>query len=163
MRAYCLSVLLLVALPCAADDPATAERADAAAAEIRDVGDYLRGMRDAVDLAKKGEYGKIDRKQRKTLDTSYDRLHALLDGRDSPMELSLDKRIEVLNAQEAIVSILDRHPKDTMICRRKQATGTRIPATECLTIAQREARARNARESMDRMAKPNPCVSGSNC
>ena len=153
--------LLLAAGPLQAADES--ERAQAAMANIRDVPDYLRGMRDAVDLAKKGEYGKIDRKQRKTLEQSYDRLRELLAGRATPLELSLEDRIEVFNAQERIVAILERHPRDTMICRKKQNTGTRIPATECLTIAQREARARNAREAMDRLAKPNPCVSGTDC
>ena len=155
--------LLLAAAPVAAEEPDTAARAEAATAEIRNAKDYLRDMRTAVELAQKGEYGKLDSKERRTLDESYKRLHTLLDGHDSPTELPLDDRIEIFNAQERIVAILDRHPKDTMICRKKKSTGTRIPATECLTIAQREARARNAREAMDRLAKPNPCVSGQNC
>lgn len=156
-------ILLLAFTPAFADENDAAAHADAEAAKIENVADYLRGMRDAIELAKKGEYGKIDRKQRKTLDDSYERLRDLLDGHDSPLELPLAERIDVINAQERIVAILDRHPKDTMICRKKKTTGTRIPGTECLTIAQREARARNAREAMDRLAKPNPCVSGQNC
>lgn len=158
-----LLALLIGGAPLFATAADRAAQADAAAANIEDVDDYLRGMGDAVALAKKGEYGKLDRKSRQTLEQSWARLQALLDGHDSPMELPLDERIALLNAQERIVGILERHPRDTMICRKKRSTGTRIPATECLTIAQREARARHAREAMDRLAKPNPCVSGQNC
>ena len=162
MRSLTL-ILLLAATPVAAQDSDTAARAEAATAEIRSAKDYLRDMRTAVDLAKKGDYGKIKQKERERLDASYARLKQLLDDVESPLELPLDQRIEVFNAQEVIVSIVERHPKDTMICRRKQSTGTRIPATECLTIAQREARARASREATERLAKPNPCVTGSNC
>lgn len=158
-----LLALLLCSMPVGAGANDRAAEADAAAAKIADVDDYLRGMGDAVDLAKKGEYGKLDRKSRKTLEQSWARVQDLLDGHDSPMELPIDERIDLLNAQERIVGILERHPRDTLICRKKKSTGTRIPATECLTIAQREARARHAREAMDRLAKPNPCVSGQNC
>ena len=163
MRSLTLLLFLAAAPVAAADESDTAARAEAATAEIGDAKAYLRDMRTAVELAKKGEYGKIKQKERAVLDDSYARLKQLLDGHDSPLELPLAERIEVFNAQERIVAIVERHPKDTMICRKKQSTGTRIPATECLTIAQREARARSAREAMDRLAKPNPCVSGNNC
>ena len=157
-----LLVLLLAAGAARAEAPA-ADGGDAVANELRSARDYLRDMRVTVELAQKGEYGKLTSAERKTLARSYARLGALLDGHDTPAELPLEERIALYNAQEAIVAIVERHPRDTMICRRKKSTGTRIPSTECLTIAQREARARASREAMDRLAKPNPCVSGQNC
>jgi hypothetical protein len=163
-----LSLSSLLAFACVATaaepvDPDVAARADAASAGIRNAQDYLRDLRDSVELAKRGEYGKLSGADRKKLDASYGRIKELLGDHDSPLEMPLDDRIAMFNAQEAIVAIVERHPRDTMICRRKQSTGTRIPQTECLTIAQREARSRGAKEAMERMAKPNPCVSGNNC
>lgn len=157
-------LLLVVLTPVhATESTDRAAAAEAAAAEIRDSKDYLRDMRESVTLAKKGEYGKISQKERSKLDDSYDRLKDLLADVETPLELSLDDRLAVYNAQQAIVAILERNPKDTMICKRKSSTGTRIPTTECLTIAQREARTRASREAADYLAKPNACVSGQNC
>ena len=163
-----LSLSVLLAFTCIAGaaepvDPDEAARAEAATAEIRNAQDYLRDLRDSVELAKRGEYGKLSTADRKKLDTSYARIKDLLGDHESPLELSLQDRIAMFNAQEVIVAIVERHPRDTMICRRKKSTGTRIPQTECLTIAQREARSRGAKDAMDRLAKPNPCVSGNNC
>ena len=166
LRSLSLTILLAFACVVAAAPPADAgdvARAEAATADIRDAQDYLRELRDSVALAKRGEYGKLSGADRKQLDASYARIKDLLGDHESPLALSLEDRIAMFNAQETIVAIVERHPRDTMICRRKQSTGTRIPQTECLTIAQREARSRGAREAMDRLAKPNPCVSGNNC
>jgi hypothetical protein len=137
-----------------AADPDRQVRAEAATADIHDAPAYLRDMRTSVELARRGEYGKLDTGDRKRLDSAYARLKKLLDGRQTPLELPLADRIDLFNAQEAIVAIVNRHPRDTMICRRKQATGTRIPRTECLTIAQREARSRGAKEAMERLPRP---------
>ena len=161
-RTLALSLLLCLAGTALAADPDEAARAEAATADIHDAQGYLRDMRTSVDLARRGEYGKLSSKDRKQLDTSYARLKTLLDGHDSPLELPLEERIDLYNAQEVIVAIINRHPRDTMICRRKQATGTRIPQTECLTIAQREARSRGAKEAMDRLPRP-MCNGTPNC
>jgi len=162
-RSLSLVLMLAVAAAVCAAEPDEAAKAEAATAEISNAQDYLRDLRDSVELARRGEYGKLTAKDRTQLDTSYARIKDLIGDHESPLELPLADRIEMFNAQEVIVAIVDRHPRDTMICRRKQSTGTRIPQTECLTIAQREARSRGAKEAMDRLAKPNPCVSGSNC
>ena len=153
-RSLALSILLCIAGAAGAEDADVAARAQAATADIHDARGYLRDMRTSVELAKRGEYGKLSSKDKKQLDISYARLKTLLDGHDSPLELPLEDRIDLYNAQEAIVAIVKRHPRDTMVCRRKQSTGTRIPQTECLTIAQREARSRGAKEAMDRLPRP---------
>ena len=163
LRSLSLSLMLAVAATAFAADPDEAARAEAATAGIANAQDYLRDLRTSVELAKRGEYGKLTAKDRKQLDASYARIKGLIGDHEDPRELPLEDRIDMLNAQEVIVGIVERHPRDTMICRRKQSTGTRIPQTECLTIAQREARSRGAKEAMDRLAKPNPCVTGSNC
>lgn len=160
IRPFVLLLSLVAAFPLAAQEARDAEEATA---KIRNAKDYLRDMRTSVELAKQGEYGKLTDKDRAQLDDNYDTLKDLLGDVETPLELPLDDRIAVYNAQEAIVGILERHPKDTMICRRKKSTGTRISSTECLTIAQREARTRASREAADYLAKPNPCVSGQNC
>jgi hypothetical protein len=157
LRSLSLSLLLaLTGVAGAAEpvDPDDAARAEAATAEIRNAQDYLRDLRESVELARRGEYGKLAAADRKKLDASYERIKDLLGDHESPLELPLEDRIAMFNAQEAIVAIVERHPRDTMICRRKKSTGTRIPQTECLTIAQREARSRGAQEAMDRLPRP---------
>jgi hypothetical protein len=162
MKASVFAFVLLFAAAssqAAIDSSDVAERANAQAEKIDDVKDYVTGVNDAVELAKAGEYGKIKRRDLERLEESASQINTLLHGQQSALDLPLDERIELYNAQEAITSILRNDQKNRMVCRRVANTGTRIPTTECLTVAQREARAKGARASADKLPRPT-CIPG---
>lgn len=121
------------------------ERADAHAHSISDAESFIQEVDDALDLARRGEYGKIKSADMSTLSDSRDRMAALLDGRATARELLPDQRIELYNAQEAITAILRSDDKNRRVCKRVHSTGTRLAKAECLTVAEREQRARQAR------------------
>jgi hypothetical protein len=58
-----------------------------------------------------------------------------------------------------IVSTLNNEDKDRMVCTRLEKTGSRLPKTECLSVAERESRAR-ANENNVQNAQRQLCVPG---
>ena len=81
------------------------------------------------------------------------------------MELQPEERIELYNAQETIVAMVRNDDKGRMVCKKEIRLGSRMPTTECLTVAQREEKARSARagtnDTMRTVCIPgegNPCV-----
>lgn len=136
------------------DSSDVASRANAKVESIEDVDKYVLEVKDVVELAIQGEYGRVRRGDKERLEASRDLIARLLDGKTSARELPLQSRIELYNAQEVITSIVRSDDKSRVVCRRVANTGTRIPTTECLTIAERERRARGARENADKMPRP---------
>jgi hypothetical protein len=172
-RLPCLSILLLLAatgvdarISAQSETPVetVAERADAQAAEITDADAFIDEIDTAIGLARSGEYGQLGRSQLSRLDRARNQIAKLLDGHASALELRPDDRIALYNAQEYITSTLRNDDKDRMICKREVRTGTRVPKTECLTVAEREARAETARDNTDKHQRDvcypgvgNPC------
>ena len=165
IRILVLSALLVLSSAgygsaAASDDTKTlSERANAQVESIADAKQYLASIDQALALASKGEYGRLKRGSEKNLQAARDRIADLLKGHASARELQPDDRIAVYNAQEVIYSILRSQDKSRMVCRREAPTGSRIPTTECLTVAEREERGRAASESTGNVLRE-VCVPG---
>lgn len=140
-------------------DPGLAQRADASAAGIEDVGFFIEEREEIMRLVNAGEYGRIPRRDMVTLRDSMARMRELLRGRESAMELAPSQRVELFNAQEAFTAIIQHQRENALVCRRVQPTGSRIEVNQCMTVAEREERRRNDREVMRRMPRPS-CVPG---
>jgi hypothetical protein len=142
MRAVVLSFALALAfavhpsLGLASDDPAPAEMTRA--------GEILEEADLSLRLARRGEYGPIKRSDLADLEQAHADLHRLLEGHEAPEELDNDDRIALFNAQHRITAIVGSDDKNRKICKRIAVTGSRVAAVECLTVAEREARARAA-------------------
>lgn len=135
-------------------DPASlAERADAHAAKVADANAFLAEVDANLELARQGQYGRLGRGAMQRLQSTRDRMHALLEGRATAMELAPRDRIALYNAQETMRGILREDDADRIVCRRETATGSRIATTECLTVAERRERARVAREEIERYGR----------
>jgi hypothetical protein len=132
-------------------DAALAERAEAHALRITDADAFVAEVEDAVRMAQDGVYGRLKRGSMPRLERARDLIVELLDGRASAMELTPDDRVALYNAQEEITATLNRNDKGRKVCKREPTIGSRLAKTECLTIAEREARARNARENTDEL------------
>ena len=166
----CIRILVLSALlvlssagygsaAASADTKTLSERADAQAESIADTEQYLASIDQALELASKGEYGRLKRGSEEKLQAARDRIAVLLKGHASARELRPDDRIAVFNAQEVIKSIIQNQDKDRMVCRREAPTGSRIPTTECLTVGEREDRGRAASEGTAKVLRE-VCVPG---
>jgi hypothetical protein len=113
----------------------------------------------ALELAREGQYGRISRKDMVELNEAHAALHRLLDGHDAPEELDNEDRIALFNAQQKITAIAGNDDKNRKICKRVAVTGSRVAAVECMTVAEREARARASR-SMANDALRGFCIPG---
>ena len=147
-----LAVSLLLALACATpafaqdvDTSAKVEKADAQVERIAsDTEKYLDELDAAIDLAKKGTYGKLPKGASAKLDESRAFIGTLLQGDADPRELQHDQRLALYNAHETIRSIINSDDKSRVVCKREQHLGSRVATTECLTIGEREAIARQS-------------------
>jgi hypothetical protein len=143
----CLATLLLVS-PVAMTKPSEtlSDRANAAAERITDAEKFVNEVKESVRMARNGDYGKLKRGAIGELEDASDTIADLLDGHEKATDLRPDERIDLYNAQELIASIIRDDDKNRIVCKRVAAIGTRLAKAECMTIAQREAKAKAAKE-----------------
>lgn len=127
---------------------------------------YLAKIDHTLELAASGEYGNLKRGSATKLQVERDRIAGILAIRSTVADLSPDEALIVQNAEDGITAILRSQEKDRMVCTREAKTGTRFATTECMTVAQREARASSAAESTGKIQREicipgqegNPCA-----
>jgi hypothetical protein len=121
------------------ESQATIEQADAQIDKIAtNTGRYLFELDRAIDLAKKGTYGKLAKGASARMDAARDEIGRLLKGDVDPRSLPHDQRLALYNAHSTIESIINRDDKSRVVCTREQHLGSRVATTECLTIGERE-------------------------
>ena len=143
-----------------------AERAQDNAERIGNAGAFLSEIDEAVEMARAGEYGRLKKGTVVRIEMARDRIANLLEGHRSALELEPEERIKLYNAQETITAAIRNDDKNRTVCKREMVTGSRLPRTECMTIAEREARRKLAAESTDKFirnlctpgAESSPCV-----
>jgi len=143
------AVLLAVAFNASANvqDSAQATRADAQVDKIAsNVAKYIAEIDRAIELAKEGGYGKLQRGSEARLASARETIGTLLRDVADPRELPVDKRLELFNAHETIASIIQHQDKNRVVCTRERKTGSRLGTTECLTVGEREERAKVSAE-----------------
>ena len=157
MKLRTLFLSCLLALPLAAQariaeetETATlAQRADAEARKITDAEAFIDEIDETLDMARAGTYGRLKKGSMVQAEMSRDKIADLLEGHENAMELQPDERIELYNAQERITAMVRNDDKGRMICKKEIRLGSRFPSTECLTVAQREEKARSGRAGIN--------------
>lgn len=148
-RIILLGVLLgsLCQSPAAvAQTDALLAKANARAEQISDVDSFLSEIELALNMASRGEYGSLKRGDLSRMRQAQAEMITLLKGHERATELEPADRIAVYNAQELITATIRSDDKNRKICKRAPTTGSRLSKTECLTVRQREYRAREAAE-----------------
>lgn len=112
-----------------------------------------------MEMARDGQYGRIKPKDMERLESAHARIVELLEPVDSPDELQPEQRQSLEQAQSIASDILKAGDPNRRICKRVAATGTRLGAMECLTLAQRRDRARSSRYMVED-AQRGFCISG---
>jgi hypothetical protein len=149
IRHILAAALLAVAFDASANvqESAQASRADTQVDKIAtNVAKYVAEIDRAIEMAKEGGYGKLQRGSEARLVTARETIGALLRDVADPRELPADKRIELFNAHETIASILKHQDKSRVVCTSDRKTGSRLKTTECLTVGEREERAKVSAE-----------------
>lgn len=137
----------------ASDPPAPAEHATGPQevrriAVIHDIPAYLDRLNDTVKMAKKGEYGRLSRRDKDRIEAAQSQIVAILRDRTDDSGLTDEQRLEIFNSQELIAGIVREDEDNRIVCTHEQATGTRLTTQECLTVGQRKVRAAHAREAV---------------
>ena len=137
---------LVLAVPAIAmEDPAIAQKADAQVERISaDLSKYIGEIDRAIAMAKEGQYGKLQRGSEARLTAARATIGDLLQNVSNPRDLPPDQRIALFNAHEEINSIINKQDKNRVVCTRERKTGSRLSTTECMTVGEREERARVA-------------------
>ena len=112
---------------------------------ITDAKEYMARIENTVTMANRGEYGKLRRGADARLRQARDKIAALLEGKTSTDELQGGERVALVNAEEAIKSVIRNDDRDRVVCVLAPGTGSRLATKECMTIAEREERAKQAR------------------
>lgn len=155
--AFLSAALVCLVLSTGAVDAATkptrtaAERADAKVQPAPD--EVLTEVSIAVAMGLRGEYGSLSQSEKRRLRLSHDRIVRELQGAEDIGALPREARIVIYNAQQNIESILNANDTDRMVCTHRLVTGTRLKKTECLSIADREARTRASVRTVDSMMR----------
>lgn len=159
IRIVALSALLILSSAgpgsvAASDATETPSKSAGAQAEsVTDANQYLANLDQTLGMARHGDYGRLKRGSEVKLQAVREHIANLLKDHASTSELRPDDRIALANAQEEIKSIINNQEKDRMVCRSEAPTGTRFPTTECMTVGEREGRARAAGEGLEKFRR----------
>jgi hypothetical protein len=107
----------------------------------------LQEIDQTLTLARDGDYGRINSDDMRRLEELRLIVAGLLTDQPNPRALKAEDRLLIFNAQEEMSSIVRNDDKGRKVCKRVTGTGSRLAKAECLTVAQREARAKSVRES----------------
>ncbi|HET9485367.1 MAG TPA: hypothetical protein VFO79_15505 [Xanthomonadales bacterium] len=113
-----------------------------------------------ADVAKKLDsrsYEHVDNEQRRDVASAQAEIKSVLDGKRSMDELTDAQRIELFNAHEHVVSILNDAELDRRICKRVKKIGSNRGELVCTT--KRAMQARNADKTQFRRTRA--CTPGS--
>lgn len=158
--ACCLLALCLTGYrPAVASPGDQVQSAGAQTGAQTEVTAYFARIDQTLALAVDGQYGKLKRGAAEQLHAARDRIAGVLATRTTFADLSLDDRMAIQNAEDAITAILHNNDKERMVCTRQAKTGTRFSTTECMTVAQREERANSAAEATGTVQRET-CVPG---
>ncbi len=141
----------------AASDQVDGTSSNTQAAPVKDVQSYLAKIDQMLANASAGTYGDLRRGASKELESARNAIAAALGTRTTFDGLPEDGQLAIQNAEDTISAILRNKEKDRMVCRRQNKTGTRFATSECMTVAQREARAVSAAEATGYVQREN-CI-----
>ncbi|WP_286069626.1 hypothetical protein [Stenotrophomonas sp. 57] len=99
------------------------------------VAEQVRKVEKALD---DGDYNEISADDRNTVRQALARISQRMGDRQTVQELPGASQNEVFNDQERINTILARaHDDSRQICQYTRATGSNMPKSRCLTVAER--------------------------
>ena len=121
----------------------------------------------ALEDAKAGKYGELRTDHKQALDKADRDIQRLMQGHQDLNELSAQEKVELFNAQETILGIVDKVKLTKLVCSYTAQAGTRFKKKHCMSREMAEATKRGAREAARDMqyrncvpGEHNPCSTG---
>lgn len=121
----------------------------------------------ALEDAKAGKYGELRADHKQALDKADRDIQRLIQGHQDLHELNAQEKVELFNAQETILGIVDKVKLTKLVCTYTAQAGTRFKKKHCVSREMAEATRRGAKDAVNdmqyRMCDPagsNPCATG---
>ena len=109
--------------------------------------------------ARRGVYENLSERQHRQLEDRQDALLRMIEGKQSPRELSEPQRMDLFNQLEAIEALVNQAEDQRLICERVATIGTNRKERVCKTVAQRREEMRFAQDALNRRSN----CEGSTC
>jgi hypothetical protein len=118
----------------------------------------------ALEDAKAGKYGELRTDHKQALDQADRDIQRLMQGHQDLNELSAQEKVELFNAQETILGIVDKVKLTKLVCSYTAQAGTRFKKKHCMSREMAEATKRGAREAARDMQYRNCSIGeGNSC
>ena len=130
-------ILTASALPAMAQEKAIVDT-DAVAITAQ----QLEIRRDAD--ARRGRFNTMNEAQLRDLKERQARVLRMLDGKTRTTELPPADQVRLLNDLEAISALLNKANDERLVCERQRITGSKLPKTVCMTVAEKRSAAGSA-------------------
>ncbi|WP_406234952.1 hypothetical protein ACI703_04510 [Isoptericola jiangsuensis] len=94
---------------------------------------------DAIEKAMRSDnYSEISLEQKSEVQQALGRIRLKMGDHQRVDELGAEARVEILNDQEKVNTILTKARADSrLVCRRERTIGSNMPQQVCMTVAQR--------------------------
>jgi hypothetical protein len=142
MKPVLKRLLAAVVLAVAFAVPAMADGIDAPKVSNMTPKEFLKFHNDVARKLESKSYEHVDNERRRDVASAQAEIKSVLNGKRSMDELSDAQRIELFNAHEHVVSILNDAELDRRICKRETKIGSHRGELVCTT--KRAMQARNA-------------------
>jgi len=99
-----------------------------------------------------GEFSRFSPADLAKMRHAQDQIFAMLNGVTSLDQLTPNQKMELSNQLDQVKATLAQNEGNRLICHRERKTGTNLVEKRCETVADREARTRDAEEDMRKMS-----------
>lgn len=97
-----------------------------------------------------GRFAEITDEDRAAVGQAFDRMQAVLEGKQSMDDLRQDDRVALINDQELVNALLTRAKVDSrMVCKREKRVGSHRYTSTCHTAAEWKRASEKSREDIE--------------
>jgi|GEM_PF-3773108 len=126
---------------------------------VTDLDAYLSEREDIMSLVRMGDFGRIQRRDMRELNSAWSQLQGILLRTDSIAALSPNDKLKVYNAQQTFDAIIGKQRDSGLVCNRAAPTGSRINKTRCISVAEREVQREANKNAFQNLQGPT-CIPG---
>lgn len=129
---------------------AVAAKPEKVAVQMDRQGSVAEQMRQVETALAAPDYAELSAEDRGQVQQALSRIRQHMGERQTVQELPPQLQAEVFNEQERINTLMARgHDDSRQICRYERTTGSNMPRSRCLTVAQRRKAQEDSRKALN--------------
>ena len=140
------TLALMLSLGLVATVQAKAQKGQVKFDDNAPVAEQIRNVETAINSE---DYSEIGLEDKSRVQQALGRIKIKMGDHERVEQVSPQDRTEIFNDQEVINTIMTRaHADSRMVCRRERTTGSNMPTSVCLTVAQRRKAQEDSRQAL---------------